>query len=145
VKLNFYACARYRKLSYASRDRVLNDREQKFVDEHAAICPECAQSVQQANDAFDMLRLEAFEAAPLANYDDRLLRKHKLQTVRASVSYWSPAMLGAGVAGLVVLAAMQMIAQSSHLPSFKVPASEARLSSPAIPSVERLNLNNSWQ
>lgn len=101
--------------------------------------------MQKAADAFNMLRSEAFEAMPLANYDDRLLRKHKLQTVRASVSYWSPAMLGAAVAGLVVLAAMQMIAQSSHLPSFKVPASEARLSSPAIPSVERLNLNNSWQ
>jgi len=93
-----------------------------------------------------MLRMTgAMEPMAAENFDERILRRHKVETVRAGVRYWSPAMMGAAVAGLVVLAAMQMIAQSSKLPSFKVPGSEARLSSPAIPSLNSLNLHNSWQ
>ncbi len=101
--------------------------------------------MQEAADALDILRMEALEAETKENFDERLLRRHKVASVRSSIRYWKPALMGAAVAGLVVLAAMQMIAQSSHLPSFKVPASEARLSSPAIPSLHSLNLHSTWQ
>ena len=50
--------------------------------------------------------------------------------------------IGAGVAGLVILAALQMIAQSSRLPSISVPGGEARLVTPQFPnSLENVNYN----
>jgi anti-sigma factor RsiW len=138
-------CGRYRKLHYAARDRSLSDRELEFLERHETACPECAKSMRHATDALDFLRMSALEPETTTNFNDRILRRHKVESVRASVRYWSPAMLGAVAAGLTLLAAMQMIAQSSHLPIFKVPASEARLTSPAIPSLDRLNLQSSWQ
>lgn len=90
--------------------------------------------MQLASAAFDMLRGAALEPACKPHFEERVVRRLKVETTKAKIGYWSPAVLGAAVAGLLFLAALQMIAQSGSLPAFHVPGGEARLSSPAFPS-----------
>ena len=133
MNLRFLSCRKYRRLSYIQRDRDLNVSEVRFMGEHETVCDICAPQMQLGFSALNMLRDSAMEPEYKPTFDERVIRRVKVETVRASMRYWSPAMIGAAVAGLVVLAAMQMIAQSSQLPSFHVPNGEARVYTPAFP------------
>jgi len=145
VKSRVFGCRKYRKLCYDRRDRWLAPKEMSFMSRHEAVCPTCERRMQVAVVALNMLRQETLEAGTRPNFDERVLRRFKVESMRLSLNYWSPALIGAAVGGLVVLAAMQMIAQSSHLPSFRVPAGEARLSSPAFPNLETSDYQSRWQ
>jgi hypothetical protein len=87
-----------------------------------------------------MLRDSALEHVPDANFDERVLRKLKVAQVRSGFQYWSPAMIGAAVASVVLLAALQMIAQPSNLPTIKMPGGSAfRYSSPQLPELTNIS------
>lgn len=145
MNLRVFGCRKYRKLYYDRRDRKLSVREQGFMSKHEAVCPNCERRMQIAVVALNMLRQEALEGCARPNFEDRVLRRFRVETVRGSFGYWSPAVLGAAVAGLVVLAALQMIAQPSRLPSFQVRSGEARLSSPAFPNLSNSDYHSVWQ
>ncbi|HEY3782825.1 MAG TPA: hypothetical protein VGL56_17210 [Fimbriimonadaceae bacterium] len=145
MNLNMFGCKKYKKLSFDQRDRELTPGEIAFMGAHEERCEECARSMESASFALDALRGEFMEPVPCPNFESKVIRQYRIESKRASLRYWSPAVVGAAVAGLVVLAAMQMIAQSSQLPSFKVPTGEARLSKPAIPNLDSLDFHKSWQ
>jgi acyl dehydratase len=109
-------------------------KEELFLDKHLAVCTKCEPEAVHGMMALDLLRKCALEAEPRPNFDERVLRRFKAESLKVSVRYWSPAFIGAAVAGLVVLAALQMIAQPSQLPSLHLRGGEARnFTTPAFP------------
>jgi len=146
VKL--FGCRKYLRLSYDARDRELKPREERFLSRHSAVCEPCSHVAEEGAFALNLLRACVIEPEVKHNFDERVIRRLRVQTVGTSLRYWSPAIIGAGVAGLVILAALQMIAQSSKLPSFHVPGGEARLTNtmPAFPpSLETANYRHITQ
>lgn len=136
--MRVFGCKKYSKLSYEKLDRELSDSERGFLQKHGAACAECGRAAEQGFIALNMLRECAMEAEVRPHFEERVVRSWKLEKVRSGFGYWSPAVLGAAVAGIVLLAAIQMIAQPSHLPNIRVPAnSEARLNTqPHFPELE---------
>lgn len=133
----FFGCGKYRWLSYEALDRKLNEREQAFVDEHPNKCVRCEPHMARGFAALNMLRGQALEAEPRANFTERVIRRYRVESVRASLRYWSPAVIGAAVAGLVVLAALQMISETSQLPAFQPQSQQTkRFMQPAFPNLE---------
>ena len=110
---------------------------------HRLVCPQCLESEGQSRLALNMLRSTALEAEHSPTFDFRLIRRWRVQTFRARMGYWSPAMFGAAIAGIAVIAALQMITQSSSLPSIRSsnqPFEARRISQPApdFPSLDGL-------
>lgn len=130
--MRFFGCGKFKRLANAELDRVLTSREDAFLQKHRQVCSECAQEQSQSSLALNFLRASAFEAVEVSpNFDDRVLRRFKVQTTRESLGYWSPAVAGAFVAGLAVVAALQMITRSAELRHIKVPGAEVRRITPA--------------
>ena len=112
-------CHNFRCLSEVKDCRILTEAEERCLSEHRAQCKTCAAEEKQFSAALNMLRNSAFDAEPSAGFDDRLIRRVKVQQARGNVRYWSPMFMGATVAGLLVLAALQVVSTSSELPTFR--------------------------
>jgi hypothetical protein len=130
--MRVFGCAKFKRLTSADLDRDLSGRERLFVERHREVCDECSESEQQSCLAMNFLRSAAFDEVEVSsNFDDRVLKKLRVQTSRESFGYWSPAIAGAFVAGLAVIAALQIITRSAELRHIRVPGAEARRVSPA--------------
>ena len=133
--MRIFGCRRFSRLSNEAIDRDLCEREETFLEKHRTVCASCAATQTQSSFALNMLRASAIDVDISPSFDDRLLRKLRVRTTRESLRYWSPAVAGAFIAGLAVVAAMQMITRSAQLPHVGVPGGEARriqLVSPAL-------------
>ena len=118
MKLNLY-CRRFRRLAVEVRDRELDDREHKFLIAHRGACDPCRRHEQSLAGAFDgLMSIVLVDAEPSHNYEERLLRRLKVSRGRDTWRYWSPALIGACVASVALLAAMQLVAQSTSLPLY---------------------------
>jgi hypothetical protein len=73
-----------------------------------------------------MLRMSAIEADAAPQFEERVLRRYRVQKVHQSLSFWSPALIGACVAAVLVLAALQIVSNSSRLPALRSPGAEAQ-------------------
>lgn len=132
--MRLFGCAKFRRLSSEEVDRALTEGEFSFMAKHRVVCPSCASFESLSATALGMLRLATIEAEPTAHFDERVVRKLRVQVTRESIRYWSPAVVGAFIAGLAVIAALQMITRSADLPHVRLPGSEAKriqLSRPA--------------
>lgn len=143
MNIRVFGCRKFKKLVNDGLDRDLNDRELIFMDRHRNVCTPCRQSERQSHMALNMLRLSAWDVDEAPGYEEKLIRKVRLQNARASFGYWSPALLGAAIAGVVVMAALQMISNSEHMPTLPLDKSgaEARrinTTSPQFPDVDFL-------
>jgi len=76
-----------------------------------------------------MLRMAAFDDEVQDSFEpqfeERILRKLRVQSTRESVRYWSPAFVGAMIAGLAVLATLQLVPNRPSLPSSNRPEGTA--------------------
>jgi hypothetical protein len=147
MKVRFFGCGRFAWLASESEDRELSEAEVRFMGLHREVCPSCARREEASTLALNMLREARLEAVePDAAYDVRLIRRWRVQNMRSSVRYWSPAVLGAAIAAVTLISALQMFARSSELPVFSAGASEARripverLEIPNIPIAHRISL-----
>lgn len=113
------ACCKYRRLSEIADMRLLSASEELFLSSHARTCGTCAGENEQFQLAMNMLRGAELEVTPSRNFNDRLIRRIKVQQVKGSVRYWSPMFVGAALAGLVLIASLHMITASSQLPSIR--------------------------
>lgn len=111
-------------------DRLLSEREEKFLAAHRLKCPECRLSERQSAFALGMLRLIAVEPEVAPNFNERVLRRWRVRSVQESLRFWSPAVLGGLVAALLVLASLQLVSRSSQLPTVKLNGHEARRLNP---------------
>ncbi len=53
-------------------------------------------------------------------FDRRLLRNIRVTSAKASFQYWSPAIVGASVASMALLALLQMLANSSSMKPIRI-------------------------
>ncbi len=127
MKLNL-ACRRYRKLWNDCDSRELNGSEQQFLDHHRTGCDSCRDFEASAALSLDILRSATLEAEISLAFDERVLRRVRVQTVRESLSYWSPALVGAGIACVAIFAALQIAAMPVQPNRANFPDGEARRS-----------------
>jgi hypothetical protein len=139
MKVRFFGCGKFGWLSSESEDRPLTEIERSFMERHRAVCNDCVRREEAAAMALNMLRESGIEAEqPARSYDLRLIRRVRVQAVRASAQYWSPVVFGAAIATLVLVGALQLVSRSGQLPVFRAGTSEARrirIEAPAFPDV----------
>lgn len=139
------SCRRFRRLAHETQDRALTHREQGFLESHRRRCAACRLAETQGALALSMLRMAAIDAQPAPQFEERVLRRYKVQRVQASLQFWSPALIGAFVAGITVLAALQIVSNSSSLPALQTPGGQAYREvgkSPVFPTVDRIQLRS---
>ncbi len=99
----------------------------------------------QSTTALNMLRMAAIdEDEPIfesglveSHFDERVMRRLQIQNARESVRYWSPAFVGAAIAGLIILTALQLVSVHPTMPSSTRPDGSAfRSSSERLPSFD---------
>jgi hypothetical protein len=129
VKPRSSSCKRYHRLSNESFDRRLSAAERLFMDGHLAECQACAVYEQAGVSAFSALRSVAIAPESSVQFEERVMRRLKVSKSRESFRYWSPAFLGAGVAGVAMYAALQLISSPNGLPGFR-PANEKAILMP---------------
>ncbi len=134
-----FGCAEFRRLTSERLDRPLNPAEERFYESHRASCAPCAELEENSGLALQMLRLAALEPEAAEGFDTRVLRRARVQAVRLRVNYWSPALFGAAIAGIAILAALQMIADVSRLPALRVPGGNGPEMTRRDPSFPRLD------
>ena len=127
--------SRYEALLIAERDRPLTARELTFMDRFRAKHPECEQFEALEEEGYALLRNLAMdtEAEAPVQFERRVIRRFQVQSVRATASYWSPAICGAVVAAVALLAMIQLLGRSATMKPISVTGSEARRSEPAKP------------
>lgn len=136
MKLFFSKCKRFAYLLNESEDRALAGDEASFLEDHRATCPRCDR-LSKSGSGLNMMRTMAMTGEPSSGFDDRLMRRFRLANARASFSYWLPALMGGAVAGLALLAALQMISQPDQLPVFRGDGEARRVSSnPFFPALQ---------
>jgi hypothetical protein len=130
LKYRLFGCGKYRRLMNEKFDRTLGVGEREFMARHRAVCDDCRREEIQGTCALNMLRLAASEEDDFSNgmvFEERVLRRLRVQTTRESVRYWSPAFVGAVIAGITVLAALQLVSNRPNTPNSTNPPGEARL------------------
>lgn len=129
--MRVFGCAKFKRLTNAELDGDLSARERQFLDRHRDVCTDCRSIESQGSLALNFLRASAIDDVEVSdNFDERVLRRLRVQTTRESLGYWSPAVAGAFVAGLAVIAALQMITRSAELRHIRVPGAEVRRVTP---------------
>lgn len=135
--MRLFGCGKFGWLASEAEDRLLTSQEREFMARHRAVCPACVRQEEASALALNMLRESRLESPlPGGQYETRLMRRLRVQTVRIGMVDWSPAFLGAAIAAVALVSALQMLARSSELPVFRTGTSEARrikLGSPAFP------------
>lgn len=136
--MNLFGCSKFKKLSSEGLDRELTAQEEAFMDKHREECSECCDFHSQSSLAMNFLRASAMEVDVHPNFEERVIRKLRVQTTRESLRYWSPAVAGAFIAGLAVVAALQIITRSAELPHVRFPGEAHRVISPKInPAIDQ--------
>ena len=135
MKYRLFGCSKYRRLMNEKFDRNLHNSERCFMEKHHAVCADCRRGEIQNASALNMLRLAAVEEHEVQTglvFEERILRRWRVQSTRESVRYWSPAFMGAVIAGLTVLAALQLVSNRPGVPTTTSPSGEVKLVRPAV-------------
>ena len=138
-----FGCRRFRKLVNERYDRDLSHSETKFLERHRGVCSECARTETNGAMALNMLRMASLDEGEVApHFDERLIRQVRLDRVRQSVGYWSPAFVGATIAGIAIVAALQLIARSDSPVVHTGPFDQSHRIAPKGSSFPALNLDS---
>jgi hypothetical protein len=124
--MTLFGCSKFKKLVSEELDRELSREEQAFVQEHRFTCADCSEFQAQSSLALNFLRASAIDVDVNQTFDDRVIRKLRVQGTRESIQYWSPAVAGAFIAGLAVVAALQIITRSADMPHVQMPGGISR-------------------
>lgn len=134
--MRVFGCAKFKRLANEELDRELGSAEQSFMSKHRNACPDCAEYHSQSSVALNFLRDATFDVDVPPEFEERVIRKLRIQTTRESIRYWSPALAGACIAGLAVIAALQMITRSAELPHLHLNGGEARMMTHSHPELD---------
>jgi hypothetical protein len=110
-------CERFQTLFEEKNDRALSEADLAFMVAHRFSCEPCAENELAAEDAMNVLRTSMIEPETESNFDRRLLRRLKAQTVKEGFNYWTPALVGAALACLSLFAALSLLSRSNMLPT----------------------------
>jgi hypothetical protein len=141
MTLPLFGCHKFQVLSSEASDRALLEREAAFLTAHRQRCVKCRRAEASSCMALNMLRASALEPDVTSGFDDRLIRRIRVQQVRESLTYWSPAMAGAAIACITIFAALALIARAPQGKHSIPQAGEARRFEPADRVLPNLVLN----
>ncbi|HRI42661.1 MAG TPA: hypothetical protein PLL78_01080 [Fimbriimonadaceae bacterium] len=133
--MSLFGRRKYVALLNERQDRVLTEREEAFLDRYRADHPECVAEESLHDEGFAMLRGLGLDEDPAApeRFEHRVIRRWRVQSVKDTAAYWSPAICGALVAAIALLAMFQLVGRSSTMPPIDVTGNEARRLDPPKP------------
>lgn len=109
-------CRKFSRLSDQGRDRELTPGEHGFLSSHRLGCVDCAAREDQTDSAMAELRDITLEAEPSAGFDERLMKAYREGRNPTGFGYWSPAVMGAAIAGIAVLCALTIVSRTAESP-----------------------------
>jgi len=116
MNFRLFGCGKFKYLAIEKFDRELNPKEQNFYRKHREVCFECMRYEQQGTNAMNLLHAATIEPEISDNFDERVLAQLLKPRKRVALTYWSPLLAGAAVAGLAVIATLQLISRSPVQP-----------------------------
>lgn len=119
-------CRRFSRLLSEREDGPLTPRDEAFLMAHRKACPHCQIEETQGAISLDLLRHSGMDVEVRPEFGDRVVRRALNGSTAESLRYWTPAFLGAAIAGFAMLAALQIVTRSSQLPQVQVPGAETR-------------------
>ena len=131
MTLRLFGCKKFRQLSSEQDDRTLSIREDRFLNRHREVCDECRRAELTTSCALNMLRMATLEPEVAPMFEDRVLRKLKVQQVRESLNYWSPALVGAGIACGVIFVTLHLASFPSQTKRANLHAGQAKREAPS--------------
>lgn len=115
-----FGCGKFSRLLSDREDRALTDRELRFLGRHKAVCDACARQETSFHQSLNMLRGATLNPVVTKGFDERVLRRLRVNRVKQSIEYWSPALMGSAVACIALLVTLNLLAgpavKSAHLP-----------------------------
>ncbi len=126
----FSKCSRYRRYKLLCEDGVASARQVAFVLSHEATCPKCTQEHAVTMSALSALRAAVIEPAPDPSFESRFIRRWRVERRIRAVSYWMPAIAGALVASVALLAVLQILFSTPSATSPDIKDREAALDIP---------------
>jgi hypothetical protein len=135
--MRVFGCAKFKRLANEELDRELSSGEVLFMEKHRGVCMDCDEVQSQSSLAMNFLRAGTLEVDVNPQFEERVIRKLRIQTTRESIRYWSPAVAGAFIAGLAVIAALQMITRSADLPHTRFINAESHRITTARPDLNQ--------
>jgi predicted anti-sigma-YlaC factor YlaD len=119
-------CRRFRALHEVRESEPLTVVDSSFFETHLASCESCREFDASAATALSLLRTAALEPEISQGFEDRVIRKLKVQTGRESFNYWSPALVGAAIACVAIFATLQLAATPVQMEQARIANGEAR-------------------
>ena len=124
----FNACAKYRRIKLLSEDGRASQRQEAFLSRHEQACDKCQTDHAVTMAAMAALRAAAFEPAPDLGFESRFIRRWRVEQRARAVSYWMPAVAGAVVASVAMMAVLQILFAAPRANDVNLKDREAQLS-----------------
>ena len=109
-------CDRFRRLTSESRDRNLAEAESNFLLDHRSTCQICAATENTMAMALNMLKDASLPVETPYAFDHRLERNAKVQVAKDSFRYWTPALISAVAAAVIVFSLVGVLNQERQDP-----------------------------
>jgi hypothetical protein len=126
VKVRLFGCKKFGRLLNEREDRSLSQKEQGFLEKHRSVCYACKKEDSASVLSLNMLREAAIDQTPAASFDERLLRRIRINRVRESLGYWTPALIGGSIACAALFVTLHMLSAPATPNSATIPNGEAR-------------------
>ena len=131
MNYRLFGCKKFIRLSSEQADRTLTEREDRFLSRHREVCVDCRKAEVTTSCALNMLRMATLEPEEAPMFEDRVIRKLKVQQVRESLNYWSPALVGAGIACGVIFVTLHLASVPSQTKRAILHAGQAKREAPS--------------
>ena len=112
MNFRLFGCGKFKYLAIERFDRELKPKESDFYRKHREVCFTCMRYEQQGANAMNLLNAAIIEPEISDNFDERVLRMLRKPQKRVALGYWSPVLAGAAVAGLALVATLQLLSRS---------------------------------
>ena len=90
-------------------ERPLTARQVRTLERIRAMRPDLVLAETAEEESLSFFRSQMLEPEPAPDFDQRAIRAIRLGIARQRARAWSPAFVGAGIAALAILAALQLI------------------------------------
>lgn len=127
----FNKCERYRRLKHLAEDGKATLRQESFVAKHEAGCQDCAEEHALTLQALEFLKSNVIEPEPDPTFESRFIRRWRVEKRARAVSYWMPAVVGAVVASVALLAVLQILFAAPGSEKIDLEGREAQLTIPS--------------
>lgn len=131
-------CRRFEWLLNETEDRPLQADEHAFMEAHRRVCVPC-ERLARGSIGLNMLRDAAIDVPVDSAFGDRVIRRLRIQESKAGLMYWSPAVLSGAIAGLAILAAIQMVSRPEQLPVFSGAGDARKVAQPVFPELKEFS------